>query len=223
MTLIAMIIAYFIGAIPTGLWLGMKLRNIDIREHGSGNLGATNAFRVLGPKIGTIVLLLDVLKGLVPVVLLPLILGMRPVSEGQEMLIGACAILGHVFSIFADFHGGKGVATSLGVFLAIATAPMVILLVIGGALISIYGYVSLASVTGAVLLPILLFMFGYAPIVLFAGIVVSLAVIWRHRANLERLMQGRELRIFDRHSDQHDEQPIPPIRSDHDTDNLSRQ
>src|SRR4051794_2969319 len=114
--LIAMLLAYLIGSIPTALIVGKKFLGIDLREHGSGNLGATNAFRVLGKRYGITILILDMLKGLGPIVLLPAILGIRNITPGGELLIGAAAVIGHVFSCFVNFRGGKGVATALGVF-----------------------------------------------------------------------------------------------------------
>lgn len=209
--LIAIILSYLVGSIPTGLLIGRWLRGIDLREHGSGNLGATNAFRVLGKKVGVTVLFLDVLKGLAPVVLLPELLGMRA-TAGQEMAIGAAAILGHIYSIWVGFRGGKGVATSLGVFLAIATGETIILLIIGAVVIASTGYVSVATLIGAVLLPILLYAFGRATIVLFVGEIIALLVIWKHRPNIRRLFEGRELKFNEVHED---DEPIPPAGSEH--------
>ncbi len=170
--IVAMVLAYLIGSIPWGLWLGRMIRNLDIREHGSHNIGATNAWRVLGPKLGVTVLVLDVLKGAIPVVLLPALLGIKAPSAAVELSIGAAAILGHVFPAFLQFRGGKGVATALGVFLAIAPAPMIVTMLVGIIIIARWGYVSAASVSGAVLFPMLLWMFGESPLVLFVSVSV---------------------------------------------------
>lgn len=194
--LIAMVLAYFAGSIPTGLWIGRWLRGIDIRDFGSGNLGATNAFRVLGKGLGSLVLLIDVLKGLLPVILFPRLLGLEPVTPGQEMFVGASAIAGHVLSCFVNFKGGKGVATALGVFLAIVPLEMSIILVIGLLLIAITGYVSLASITGAILLPVFLFIADRPTPVLLVATLVCGIVLYRHRTNLVRLLQGRENRFY---------------------------
>lgn len=210
--LLAMFLAYFIGAIPTALWLGRRFLGVDIRQHGSGNLGATNAFRVMGAKWGTTVLAIDILKGLAPVVVLPWLLRIDPVSPFQEVLIGLMAIVGHCYSCFVDFRGGKGVATTLGVFLAIATKATLILLVLGIGIIAVTGYVSAASLTGAVLLPPLLYLFGAAPIVMFLGTVISLVVIVRHRGNVERLLRGEENSLWQKRGDPSDDEPIPPVR-----------
>lgn len=209
---IALILAYFAGSIPTALLVGRAAMGIDLREHGSRNLGATNAFRVLGRKFGTLVLFVDIIKGLAPVVLLPAMLGMRDAGAATEILIGAAAILGHVYSCWVGFRGGKGVATSVGVFLGIATAEMLILVVVGVIVIGVTGYVSAGSLVGALLLPILLYWFDEPAVVLFVGEVVALLVIFRHRANLVRLMEGRELKFWERRAE--DETPIPPVPAD---------
>ncbi len=194
--ILVMILGYLAGSIPTGLWIGRSMRGIDIRDHGSGNLGATNAFRVLGKSLGSLVLFVDVLKGLLPVLILPRLVGIPNPTPGLEMLIGASAIAGHVLSFFVDFKGGKGVATALGVFLAIAPLEMSIILAIGILIIAITGYVSLASITGAVLLPIFLFATGRPTSVLIVAMIISIIVLVRHRTNLTRLLQGRENRFY---------------------------
>lgn len=193
---IAMALAYFAGSIPTGLWIGRWLRSIDLRDYGSGNLGATNAFRVLGKKLGVAVLLVDILKGLLPVLLFPQLVGIDEPTPGQEMIIGGSAIAGHVLSCFVNFKGGKGVATALGVFLAIAPLEMGVILVLGVLIIAATGYVSMASLAGATLLPFFLFFTGRPTSVLLVATVIASIVIYRHRSNLTRLLQGRENRFY---------------------------
>jgi glycerol-3-phosphate acyltransferase PlsY len=205
-----MFLAYLVGSVPTGLILGKLTHGIDIRQHGSGNLGATNVFRVLGKKLGAFALFLDVLKGLAPVVLFAPFVQSRP-TEFTELLIGASAIAGHVFSIFVNFRGGKGVATALGVFLAIATKLTVILLVIGIAIILTTGYVSAASVTGALLLPFFLYVNHHSALVLFLGEIIAATVIVRHRSNIVRLLSGRELKLWGNRGAVSDERPIPTL------------
>lgn len=202
-----MLIAYFIGSIPTALWLGRWTQGKDIREYGSGNLGATNAFRVLGKRLGIAVLCLDMLKGLAPVALLPGLLHLRNASAADELWIGAAAIIGHVFSCFVNFRGGKGVATSVGVFLAIAPKAMLGLLAIGVLIIWLTGYVSAGAVAGALLLPVFFYFSGADPLVLFVGEIIALVVILRHKANLLRLLSGTESKIFPARTPD-DEQPI---------------
>ena len=209
--LISLIIAYLIGSIPTALLVGRAACGIDLREHGSRNLGATNALRVLGKKYGAVVLFIDIIKGLAPVVLLPSLLGMRDAGATTEILVGAAAILGHVYSCWVNFRGGKGVATTVGVFLGIATIEMIILIILGVAVIGLSGYVSAGSLLGALLLPILLYLFDQPAIVLFVGEAIALLVIFRHRANITRLIEGRELKFWESRAD---DTPIPTLSSE---------
>jgi len=205
---IAMALAYLVGSIPTGLWIGKYTRGIDLRDFGSGNLGATNAFRVLGKRLGVTVLLIDILKGLLPVLLLPGLVGIDFVTPGQEMMIGAAAIAGHVLSMFVNFKGGKGVATALGVFLAIAPLEMGLILVLGIIIIAITGYVSLASIVGATLLPIGLFLNNRPTPVLVVGILIAAVVLYRHRSNLLRLVQGKENRFYETNGEPEQEEEL---------------
>lgn len=186
---------------------------VDVREHGSGNLGATNAFRVLGKKLGATVLFLDVLKGLGPVVFLPPLLGMRPTAE-SELIIGCSAVAGHVFSCFVNFRGGKGVATALGVFLAIAPGEMLAVLALGLGIIVTTGYVSAAAVVGALLLPFLLYFSGREAVVLLVSCIIASMVLLRHKSNLLRLFAGRENRISEP-SVSIEDRPITHTRSTH--------
>lgn len=206
--LIVTVIAYFVGSIPTGLWMGQFTKGIDIRDFGSGNLGATNAFRVLGKKLGVIVLLIDVLKGVLPVLVLPRLVGISNPSPAQEMIVGAAAIVGHVLSCFVNFKGGKGVATALGVFLAIAPLEMGVILLVGIIIIAVTGYVSLASVVGAIMLPIALFLHDRAPLVQVVGLLISLMVVIRHRSNISRLLKGKENRFYETNSGPTDEENL---------------
>lgn len=202
--LVAMIAAYFAGSILTGVWIGRKYRGVDIREYGSGNAGATNAMRVLGVKLGLVVLLLDVLKGLLPVLVLPLILGIdHPVPPTVQILIGASAVMGHMYSWMAGFKGGKGVATGLGVFLAIAPKVMVIVLLVGLIVIGFSGYVSLVSVAAATIVPYLLWWYDYPAVVVILASIICAVVILRHQSNILRLLTGRENRIWDK------KEPVP--------------
>lgn len=207
---IAAVIAYLVGAIPTGLIVGRVVRGVDVREHGSGNIGATNVMRVLGRKLGTVVLFLDVLKGLVPVALLPPIFAFRPPASGAELVIGAAAVLGHVFPVYLGFRGGKGVATALGVFLALAPWPMLLVLAVGLTVIGVTGYVSAGSLTGAILIPVVLYFSRVDDLVVLVGVLMALMVVVRHRANISRIFAGKELRFWDaRDAEEGDDQPIP--------------
>jgi len=190
--IIFLIMAYLIGSIPTGVIIGKKFKGIDIREHGSKNTGATNAYRVLGKQYGIIVLLADALKGWLPV----FIAAMAGVGDWQLILVGVLTIVGHTLSPFLKFKGGKGVATSLGVFLFLAPKIVLILVAVFLVVAGTTKYVSLASVSVAGLFPILVLflqtgdkrdwsLFGFS-------LVIGLFVIFKHRSNIERLLKGNE-------------------------------
>lgn len=186
--------AYLLGATPTSYWVGKALHGIDLREHGSGNLGATNAFRVMGWRWALPVMLVDVAKGFVPVWFFPPLAGG---SIGWTLAFGAAAIVGHMFSLWVGFRGGKGVATSAGVFAALA--PWAVLAAFGVwlSVTFISGYVSLGSIAAAMVLPALVWFtphVGGPGVVVFTG-VLAVVVVWAHRANIRRLLAGQERRI----------------------------
>lgn len=188
-----LVLGYVMGALPNGVWLGKYFKNIDIREHGSKNSGATNAYRVLGPKYGIMVLILDALKGF-----LPLFLASRfGVSGNILLVIGVLAIVGHSLSFFLNFKGGKGVATSLGVFLFLIPNVTLALLIIFILVVYFTRYISLGSIIAAAALPILT---AFSPIrnnvgrmpLIIMTLLIGAFVIWRHRTNITRLMNGTE-------------------------------
>ncbi|EAG4636314.1 glycerol-3-phosphate 1-O-acyltransferase PlsY [Listeria monocytogenes] len=186
------LLAYVIGSIPSGLWIGKIFYKKDIRDFGSGNLGATNSFRVLGIKAGSIVTVMDILKGTVAT-LLPFFFQLN-VDHHFWLLTGAFAIIGHSFPLFAGFRGGKVVATSAGVILAYAPLLFVAALVVFLVTLKLSKYVSLSSMIGALAaLIISLFMGDWILIILVACI--ALFVIWRHRANITRIRNGEEPKI----------------------------
>ncbi|MBC1374340.1 glycerol-3-phosphate 1-O-acyltransferase PlsY [Listeria sp. FSL L7-0091] len=186
------LLAYVIGSIPSGLWIGKIFYKKDIRDFGSGNLGATNSFRVLGIKAGSIVTVMDILKGTIAT-LLPFFFQLN-VNHHFWLLTGAFAIIGHSFPLFAGFRGGKAVATSAGVILAYAPLLFVAALIVFLLTLKISKYVSLSSMIGALAaLIISLFMGDWILIVLVACI--ALFVIWRHRANITRIRNGEEPKI----------------------------
>lgn len=191
--LIFVVIAYVFGSLPCGVWLGKGVKNIDIREYGSKNSGATNAYRILGPKYGIMVLILDALKGYVPLYIASL-LGIGGI---YIILLGLVAILGHTFSFFLQFKGGKGVATSLGVFLFLMPKVVGILVLVFILVVGISKYISLGSVICAALLPILAYFMPVRdsatriPLVIIS-LVVGIFVIYKHKANIQRLMEGKE-------------------------------
>ena len=187
------LLAYFMGSLPNGVIIGKKVKGIDIRDHGSGNSGATNAYRVLGAKCGIVVLIADVLKGLLPL----FFADMAGISGLPLLLIGITAVVGHSLSMFLDFNGGKGVATSLGVFLYLV--PQVMLIVVAAFIGVVYftKYISLASIVGAGLLPILTLFMPLRdginrPSIFIISLFMGLFVIYRHRANITRLLNGTE-------------------------------
>lgn len=186
-------LAYLLGAIPTGLILGLRLRGVDLRTVGSGNIGATNAWRVLGKGIGTATFLIDVAKGAAgPLLAMLLGAGALPVLP---ILAGLMVLVGNAFNIFLGGKGGKGVATSLGVLLALAPPAVLIAVVLFVAVLKVSGYVSLGSLTAALAMPILVFFFyGAGPLLLFM-LAVSALVIVKHRANIVRLMNGTESKV----------------------------
>jgi acyl phosphate:glycerol-3-phosphate acyltransferase len=206
----AVFLAFLCGSIPTALLMG-KLKGLDIRQHGSGNVGATNALRVLGKRWGVACLLIDGLKGWLPAMLftgriIDYFHWYPPglVHPNWTLVLGLAAVTGHMFSPWIGWKGGKGVATSLGAFLAVAPIPVLICLGIGLALIAVTGYVSLASITGAGLLAILIFALSPADNRPWAVIVVAAAlgafVIWKHRENIQRLRDGTESKVFHKKS-----------------------
>lgn len=191
---IAVIMAYLLGSISFGLLIAHKQKGIDIREHGSGNIGATNVFRVVGKKAGILTLLGDGLKGGVSVLLAQGLGG----SAMAMALAGLAVVLGHMFPVFSHFRGGKGVATGLGVFLILMPWATLLAGAIWITCCLIWRYVSVASMTAAFSLPIFAFFLGASNTFVIAGIGIGLLIIWRHQDNLERLWQGRESKIGSR-------------------------
>ena len=185
------IIAYLLGSIPTAVWIGKAFYDTDVREHGSKNAGATNTIRILGLKAGIPVLLIDALKGWLAVNLSFIIKNDQIIY--LKLLLGFFAILGHIFPLFANFKGGKGVATLLGVFLAII--PLATLLSVCTFIIvfSITRYVSVSSISAGILFPIFIYLLKYQNSTLqIIGIVVSILLIITHRKNIRRLIKREE-------------------------------
>lgn len=182
--------AYLLGSFPSSYVIARLLRGIDLRQHGSGNLGATNAFRVLGWKAATPVFMLDILKGWIPTFFFPRWDG-SPAWQ-WALAYGAAAILGHVFSIYVRFKGGKGVATGAGVFLALAPFAVLIGLVVWSSLLFFTGTVSIASIIAAAVLPVAVWLLGAPGLVCALALIVAAFVIYAHRANIRRLLRGEE-------------------------------
>lgn len=193
-------IAYLLGSIPTAVWIGRMWYGVDVREHGSKNAGATNTFRVLGKKPGKIVLAIDVLKGFVAA-FLPYVCGVGPwVSDeliNVQLVASLCAVLGHVFPIFAGFKGGKGVATSLGVIIGTHPPAAGVCIAIFICVFIISNYVSLGAIIASIAFPLsLIFIFQCQSYWLNAfGIVLGATVIFAHRKNIKRLIEGTESKM----------------------------
>lgn len=183
--------AYLVGSIPVGLIIGNVFWKKDLRRYGSRNIGATNAWRVLGRKAGVLVFILDFLKGQVGVMLGAGIIG----TPAALVLGGFFAIVGHVLPIFAGFRGGKGVATGLGVLSILMPKVMMIVLVVWLILTLLTRYVSIASVFSAVLAPILAGVFKEPLVYSAFALAAAVVIVWRHRENLKRLREGRENRF----------------------------
>jgi acyl phosphate:glycerol-3-phosphate acyltransferase len=194
--ILAVAIAYVAGSIPSAYIAG-KVRGVDLRKHGSGNLGATNVIRVLGTKIGLVVFAFDVAKGALPVLLLPRWTVSNYAAVWIAMACGLSAILGHARPVFLLFkRGGKGVATAAGVFLALAPIQTLLVLIVFAVVLLTSGYVSLGSLISASLLPVLIGVtLGPTSPVFAISILVALFVYWTHRANIRRLRKGEEHRF----------------------------
>lgn len=181
------IMSYLIGNISSSVIIGRKYKDVDVREHGSGNAGATNAIRVLGKKIGAVVFVMDVLKGVIPSAI-----GLYFGGIEIGFVCGVCAVVGHIFPIFLKFKGGKGVATSLGVGLVLNPIYALIGLLIFVAIVFKTKYVSLGSVLGTITFPILqIFTTDNAIVMIFSGL-LGLLVLFSHRENIKRLVKGTE-------------------------------
>jgi len=195
---VGLLAAYLLGSVPAA-YLAGRARGVDLRQHGSGNLGATNAWRVLGWKVGLAVYAFDTLKGALPVALLPGLLGMGAGDHALwRIAFGLAAIAGHVKPVFlAGKGGGKGVATAGGVFAALAPLPLLAAFAVFALVFVATGYVSLGSLTAAAALPIALLALngGKATPVLLVALFVSAFVFWTHRANIARLRAGTESRF----------------------------
>jgi acyl phosphate:glycerol-3-phosphate acyltransferase len=200
-TTAAFLLAYLLGSIPAAVWIGKIFHNVDVRDHGSGNAGATNVIRVLGWKTGIPVLIIDLAKGLTAAMLPRFFHLADPGSAlltSMQILTGLTAILGHVFPVFAGFRGGKGVATVFGALLAIQ--PLLTILCIGVFLIVliITGIVSLSSISAGIAFPVLLFAFFETPSLIFKifSIFVAFALMITHKKNIRRLLKGEEPKLI---------------------------
>lgn len=202
--IIAIIISYLIGSIPTAYIAGRLLKGLDIRKHGSGNVGATNALRVLGKKAGICVLLIDVLKGALPVIFIgDFVLAKTPLlpQDALRIILGAGCIFGHTWTIFLNFKGGKGVATSLGVLVGLSFKICGLGKIIGLVILIwliiflLLRIVSFASIIACICFPSLVIVYRQSNVLIIFSCAIALFVIIRHRSNLKRILQGKEPRL----------------------------
>lgn len=200
--LFCLVLGYLAGSIPTGYVVGRLVRGIDIRKAGSGNMGATNVFRVVGKKWGIAVLVFDMLKGYLAATLIP---GLLSASlEGSaflaSLIVGLAAVAGHTWTFWLHFHGGKGVATSLGVLLAVIPQAAALSLAVWISLFAWKRYVSMASMGMAVSLPLWIILFyrthEFFSFLFCVTFVLAILILYTHRANLRRLRLGTERKIF---------------------------
>ncbi len=196
--ILGILASYCLGAIPTAYIAGKLCKGIDIRWHGSGNVGATNVFRVLGKWPGVIVLVLDILKGTLAVTVVADFFGLT--TTIGRLLLGAVVVIGHNWTVFLNFKGGKGIATSLGVLIGLTLKITVLRPVLGGAVMVwlifflASGFVSISSIAASVSLPILMVVTNQDIELIILGIIFCLFVVLRHRPNIKRLLFGQEPR-----------------------------
>lgn len=199
--LVALLVAYLLGSIPTAVWYGKLFYNIDLREHGSGNAGATNAIRVFGTKQGVLVLIVDALKGVAAVMLSRFFVESFSSQEWFvifQLALGFMALLGHVFPVFAGFRGGKGIATLTGIIIALF--PQAVLICLGVFILAFIPtrYVSLGSMSAAIAFPlVVVFLLGSTLVseIVFA-LVVAIFVPLTHHKNIKRLLKGQENKLY---------------------------
>lgn len=195
-----LILSYLVGSIPTAIIIGKVTKKIDIRQFGSGNAGGTNAFRVLGWKAGLFVSLFDVAKGVFATAVISQIRIDVPLVNPTWLMIlaGLCAILGHTFTIFAGFKGGKGVAAGAGLIIALYPVAFLLCLLVFALVLFSTGLVSVSSISAAVSLPIILLILNKSHVIvadsvlLIFSVVIPLFIIYTHRTNIRRLLKGEE-------------------------------
>lgn len=210
---VIIVLSYFVGAIPTSIIVSKLLRGIDIRDHGSGNAGGTNVIRVLGLKAGLLVILVDILKGYAATMLVvKLMYGPMPFANRTpfeditliRIIAGCSAVVGHIWTAFAGFRGGKGIATASGVLIGLAPVEVLVALGVFVFVVIFSGYVSLGSLTAAVCFPLAMFfrhnlfhgeLYGYNTLIFFS-IGMSVLLIYTHRKNIKRLLSGTENRLM---------------------------
>lgn len=185
------ILAYLVGAVPTGLIIG-KCFGIDVRDSGSGNIGATNVNRLLGKKLGLLTLVADICKGIAPMFLASWLLKSHPDKMLIVALSGGAAFLGHLFPVYLGFKGGKGVATALGVFLFLTPLAVAIDLVLFVVVVKLWGYVSLGSLVASAAMPLIIWLLDGPPIFSLLALIIGLLIWIKHHQNIKRLLRHEE-------------------------------
>jgi glycerol-3-phosphate acyltransferase PlsY len=199
--ILAFILAYLLGSIPSAVWIGKRFHNIDVRQHGSGNAGATNVIRVIGWKTGIPVMIIDAAKGWLAS-MLPVFLNLAEPGSALltnlQILTGVVAIIGHIFPLLAGFRGGKGVATFFGILLALQPLLTMGCIVVFLGVLLITGIVSISSISAGVAFPILLFSIFDNPSMVFKifSILVAITLLITHRKNIGRLLRGEESKLI---------------------------
>ncbi len=196
---ILIILAYLLGSVPTAVWVSKKIYGMDIREYGSGNAGATNTFRVLGAKAGTGVMIVDMLKGFLAVKL-SLLSQYAWGSEAMtnlQIFLGLAAVVGHIFPIWADFRGGKGIATLFGMILSIQPIVALGLVAVFLFMLFLTRYVSLSSIVASIAFPVMIFFVFREPEITYRifALATAVLVILTHHKNINRLIQGNESKV----------------------------
>jgi acyl phosphate:glycerol-3-phosphate acyltransferase len=205
LNIVILLIAYLLGSIPSAIWVGKRFYNIDVREYGSGNAGATNTFRVLGKKAGIPVLLMDIIKGFVAVNFVRL-QDFYTVDDlgytNLQLMLGILAVLGHIFPVFAGFRGGKGIATLLGIIIAVHPVGAGVAIALFLVILLLTKYVSLGSMLGAVSFPITVIL-GHntdngrlAPALIIFSILIAILVLLTHQKNIARLLRNEESKTY---------------------------
>jgi glycerol-3-phosphate acyltransferase PlsY len=190
--ILVLLVIYLVTAIPTGIVLTRMMGTEDIRQKGSGNIGATNVYRVAGKLAGVLTLVGDTMKSFLPLLICKNLLNPTPTQLG---IASAVAIIGHCYPIYLKFRGGKGIATALGIFLVLSPLTVLGALVVFLAGVATSRYISLGSVLAALAAPLLVLMLGHPQPIFLATLFIALLVIWRHRSNIKRLMDGTENRF----------------------------
>jgi glycerol-3-phosphate acyltransferase PlsY len=189
--LLLVVFAYLLGSILFGDIVA-RIKGVNLREIGSGNVGATNVSRALGKKFGVLVFLLDMLKGFIPTALA---LSLYGIKSKVVMFVGVASVLGHMFSVFDRFRGGKGVATAFGVVLALSYKLALILFLVWVAVLFWKRYVSLASISASVSAPLVFLLAGYPFHIVLMGVFIGVLIVYKHKDNIDRILSGREPKV----------------------------